>query len=207
MLKTVRLYGELADFIGYKQLDAVINSTADAIKFLICNFDGLEAHMADRYYKVIVNDEDIDKKELHNPIGKSDIHIVPIITGAGSNTGKILLGAVLIGASFLFPGAGMFGTSGLFGAGEAVAGGFLTGVGTFTSAIGASLVLQGVSNMLFPLPEPPEFEDSEDPRISFSFSGIQNVSRAGVTHPIVYGEVVTGSVLISAGVTTNDVAT
>lgn len=200
MLKTVRLYGELADFIGYKQLDAVINSTADAIKFLICNFDGLEAHMANRYYKVIVNDEDIDKKELHNPIGKSDIHIVPIITGAGSNTGKILLGAALIGLSFVsFGGAG--------GLGAAFSGGQVGFISQSLALVGGSLVLQGVSNMLFPLPEPPEFENSEDPRISFSFSGIQNVSRAGVTHPIVYGEVVTGSVLISAGVTTNDVAT
>jgi len=200
MLKTVRLYGELADFIGYKQLDAVINSTADAIKFLICNFDGLEAHMADRYYKVIVNDEDIDKKELHNPIGKSDIHIVPIITGAGSNTGKILLGAALIGLSFVSFG-------GAAGLGAAFSGGQVGFISQSLALVGGSLVLQGVSNMLFPLPEPPEFEDSEDPRISFSFSGIQNVSRAGVTHPIVYGEVVTGSVLISAGVTTNDVAT
>ena len=200
MLKTVRLYGELADFIGYKQLDAVINSTADAIKFLICNFDGLEAHMADRYYKVIVNDEDIDKKELHNPIGKSDIHIVPIITGAGSNTGRILLGAALIGLSFVSFG-------GAAGLGAAFSGGQVGFISQSLALVGGSLVLQGVSNMLFPLPEPPEFEDSEDPRISFSFSGIQNVSRAGVTHPIVYGEVVTGSVLISAGVTTNDVAT
>ena len=62
MLKTVKLYGELADFIGYKQLDAVINSTADAIKFLICNFDGLEAHMANRYYKVIVMTKILIKK-------------------------------------------------------------------------------------------------------------------------------------------------
>tara|TARA_R100000278_G_scaffold86038_1_gene65714 strand:- start:1209 stop:1811 length:603 start_codon:yes stop_codon:yes gene_type:complete len=200
MLKTVKLYGELADFIGYKQLDAVINSTADAIKFLICNFDGLEAHMANRYYKVIVNDEDIDKKELHNPIGKSDIHIVPIITGAGSNTGKILLGAALIGLSFVSFG-------GAAGLGAAFSGGQVGFISQSLALVGGSLVLQGVSNMLFPLPEPPEFEDSEDPRISFSFSGIQNVSRAGVTHPIVYGEVVTGSVLISAGVTTNDVAT
>ena len=200
MLETVKLYGELADFIGYKQLDAVINSTADAIKFLICNFDGLEAHMANRYYKVIVNDEDIDKKELHNPIGKSDIHIVPIITGAGSNTGKILLGAALIGLSFVSFG-------GAAGLGAAFSGGQVGFISQSLALVGGSLVLQGVSNMLFPLPEPPEFEDSEDPRISFSFSGIQNVSRAGVTHPIVYGEVVTGSVLISAGVTTNDVAT
>ena len=33
MLRKVKLYGELADFVGHKELDAVINSTADAINF------------------------------------------------------------------------------------------------------------------------------------------------------------------------------
>ena len=56
MLRKVKLYGELADFVGHKELDAVINSTADAVKFLVSNFPQLEGYMNDRYYKVIVND-------------------------------------------------------------------------------------------------------------------------------------------------------
>ena len=52
----------------------------------------------------------LDEEEIHHPIGQEDIHIVPVISGAGRGTGRILLGAALIGASFLFPGAGMFGT-------------------------------------------------------------------------------------------------
>ena len=203
MLRKVKLYGELADFVGHKELDAVINSTADAIRFLTSNFQGLEAHMNQRYYKILVDDYEIGEEDIQNPIGQSDINIVPVIIGAGGSTGKILLGAALIGASFMFPGAGMFGTKSIFGA--KAAGGFLTGVGTLTSAVGASLVLQGVSNMLFPLPELPDFSNEEDPRISFSFSGVQNTSRAGTSHPIAYGEIVTGSVVISAGIDTNQV--
>ena len=204
MLNKVKLYGELADFVGYKELDAVINSTADAMRFLVSNFPKLEAHMANRNYQVLVDDYEVGKDDIQNPIGKSDIHIVPVITGAGGNTGKFLLGAVLIGASFMFPGAGLFGAKSLFGA--KAAGGFLTGVGTLTSSIGASLVLQGVSEMLFPVPPIPEFQNESDPRISFSFSGVQNTSRAGTTHPIVYGEIITGSVVISAGIDTNQVS-
>jgi len=80
----------------------------------------------------------------------------------------------------------------------------MAGIGTALSAVGASLVLNGVSEMLFPstIPDMPE----DDPRISFSFSGIQNTSRAGTAHPIVYGEIVTGSVVISAGIDTNQVS-
>ena len=64
MLKKVKLYGELADFVGHKELDAVINSTADAIKFLVTNFPQLEGHMNDRHYQVIVNDYDIGELSL-----------------------------------------------------------------------------------------------------------------------------------------------
>ena len=204
MLRKVKLYGELADFVGHKELEAVINSTADAIKFLITNFDGLEAHMADRHYKVLVDKSEIGEDEIQYPIGKSSVSIVPVITGAGGNTGKFLLGAVLIGTSFLFPGAGMFGKAGAELTGGVVTG-FGAGVGNFVSAIGASLVLQGVSNMLFPLPDISDFANEEDPRISFSFSGVQYTSRAGTSHPIAYGEIVTGSVVISAGIDTNQV--
>jgi predicted phage tail protein len=75
----------------------------------------------------------------------------------------------------------------------------------FVGNIGIGLTLMGVSEILFPLPKPPQFQNEEDPRISFSFSGVQNTSRAGTTIPLVYGEIVTGSVVISAGIDTNDV--
>ena len=37
---------------------------------------------------MLVDDYDIDETELHNPIGQSDINIVPVITGAGGGVGK-----------------------------------------------------------------------------------------------------------------------
>ena len=198
MLRKVKLYGELADFVGHKELDAVINCTADAVSFLINNFPKLEAHMADRYYQVLIDDYGIDETEIHNPIGQSDISIVPVITGAGGNFGKILLGAALIGLSF---------SGEIFAKPFTLGGGFAAaGAGAKAAfGIGAALVLSGVSDMLFPVPDIPDFSNEEDPRISFSFSGVQNTSRAGTSHPIAYGEIVTGSVVISAGIDTNQV--
>ena len=204
MLRKVKLYGKLADFVGHKELEAVINSTADAIRFLTSNFQGLEAHMNQRYYKVLVDDYEIGEKDVQNPIGQSDISIVPVIVGAGGNVGKILLGATLIGAAFMSGGV----TGAAFFKGAAVEGSFAA-AGYLTKAaitIGGALVLQGVSDMLFPLPEPQNFSNEEDPRISFSFSGVQNTSRAVTSHPIAYGEIVTGSVVISAGIDTNQVS-
>ena len=71
--------------------------------------------------------------------------------------------------------------------------------------IGASLVLSGVSGMLFPVPKMPEFSSEQDPRLSFSFSGTQQTGRAGTPVPLVYGEIVTGSVVISGAVDTQQV--
>ena len=198
MLRKVKLYGELADFIGHKELDAVINSTADAIRFLVSNFPSLEAHMADRYYKVLVDDYEIGEEDIHNPIGQSDISIVPVIAGAGGGLGRTLLGVAMVGLAFAMPGANFSGLG--FSAAKGFSG-FQAAIGN----IGIALTLQGVSQMLFPLPQPQDFSNEEDPRISFSFSGVQNTSRAGTSHPIAYGEIVTGSVVISAGIDTNQV--
>ena len=44
-----------------------------------------------------------------------------------------------------------------------------------------------------------------DPQESYSFSGIQNTSRQGLPVPLVYGETIVGSVVISAGIDTDDI--
>ena len=209
MLTKLKLYGDLGKFIGYKEFEINANTPAKAVSFLINNFPQAEAYMNHRYYSVLVNDVEIDETELHDLSGTQEIKFVPVISGAGSGFGKFLLGATLIGASFLFPGAGAFGTTSFLGSSAGVVGistsGALaaTAIGTGLSYIGASLVLQGVSEMLFPLPEPPDLEG--DPRVSFSFSGLQNTSRAGTPVPICYGEILTGSVVISGDITTDEV--
>ena len=206
-MRNIIFHGELAEFIGHKSLEAKVSTVAETMRFLICNFPKVEAYMAQRYYKIIISKSEIEESELHYPMGSSDINIVPVISGAGGNFGKIFLGAALIGASFLFPGAGLFGTygPGMTPAVIAGKGAFATTVGTALSAVGAVMVLSGVSDMLFPLPQEPDFSSEGDPRISFNFSGTQNTSRAGTPVPIVYGEIFTGSVVISAAIDTEQV--
>ena len=80
-----------------------------------------------------------------------------------------------------------------------------SGITKAVVAIGGALVLSGVSDLLFPLPKDNGFDSEEDPKLSFNFSGLQNTSRAGTPIPIVYGEIMTGSVVISAAIDTNQV--
>ena len=211
MLRKLKLYGELATFVGHKEFEIQVHNLPQAISFLVNNFPQVEKYMNPKHYLVKVGNYEITENEIHDPIGQQDIHIIPVISGAGGDTfNTILLGAALIGASFFFPGAGLFGTvstSGQIAAGTTLTG-FTAGgtvgtlIGTGISAIGAGLVLQGVGNMLYPTQDP-SFEDN--PQISFNFSGTQNTARAGTPVPIVYGEIFTGSVVISGDVDTEAV--
>ena len=194
MLRKVKLYGELAKFVGHKEFEVKVETVGKAISFLLHNFPGIETHMSPKYYQVKVGNYDINEKEIHHPVGQQDIHFIPVISGAGRGFGRILLGAALIGLSFA-TGAGVFGSALAKNLGAI----------SFAKNIGFALVLGGVSDLLFPLPEPQKFNSEEDPQLSFSFSGVQNTSRAGTPVPIVYGEIFTGSVVISAAIDTNQV--
>jgi predicted phage tail protein len=204
MLRKIRVYGRLAKFLGQRVFEADVASAAEAVRFLVVNFPQLEKHMADQNYRVSVGRYDLTAEELHNPAGQQEIKVVPVLAGAGGATGKILAGIGLIALSFLLPGAGAFGTFSIFGQ-AATAGGILTGIGTAASIVGASLILGGVAQLLTPTPkinQPGTPQDNNDPRKSYSFSGIQNTSRQGTPVPIVYGETLVGSVTISAGIDT-----
>ncbi len=205
MLRKIKLYGELANFIGHKEFEVKVESLSHAVSFLINNFEGVEKYMSPKHYQVKVGNYAVDESELCHPIGQEDIHFIPVIAGAGRGVGKVLLGAALIAGAFMFSpmSLGSFTAKGIAaGATPFAKIGFLAKASLY---VGTSLVISGVSDMLFPLPKFEGFESEEDPRLSFNFNGIQQTSRAGTPVPIVYGEIFTGSVVISASVDTEQV--
>ena len=206
MLRKLKLYGELAKFVGHKEFEIQVDSLAKAVSFLVNNFPQVEKFMNPQYYQVKVGNYAVNEEEIHHPIGQEDIHFIPVIAGAGGGTGKILLGAALIGLAFATGGASLtFAQVPLANAGALTGVAFSSGIAKAAVYLGGALVLSGVSEMLFPLPKPQEFKSEQDPQLSFSFSGTQNTSRAGTPVPIVYGEIVTGSVVISGAIDTQQV--
>lgn len=196
MLRRIKLYGKLAKFIGKRVLHADVASAAEAVRFLLANWPELEAHMADQHYRITVGEEDQGLEELHYPVGQETIKIIPVLAGAGG-VGKILAGVALVALAIFAPFAGVPLIAGMT-------------VGSLALGIGTSLVLGGVAQLISPVPQIPTSLDSsnnpQDPRKTFSFSGIQNTSRQGIPVPIVYGETIVGSVVISAGIDTVQVA-
>ncbi len=193
--RQIKVYGELADFLGFTVFDAVVADAAEAIRCLIANFPKLEAHMGPKYYKVIVDDVALEPKELFYPTN-SAIKIVPVVGGEGGRgLSSVLVGAAMIGLSFATFGAGA-----VFGGGGWAA---TTWGSKALFTIGAGLALGGISQMLTPVPKTPE----EDPDNSFAFSSPVNVSRAGVVVPLLYGKRLIGSSVISAGIDVAEVPT
>jgi len=212
MLREIRVYGELALFMGVRSFMAEARDAAEAMRYLLVNFAGLESHMAQHDYRVLVGTHNIGEEELTHPVGKNIIRIIPVVAGAGGGVGKIIAGVAIIAASLLFAPAAFLAT----------ATGFTLGASAVTAGvgIGLSLALGGVSQLLTPVPRiappsmsngaasyaPSTMRESElDPQKSYSFTGIQNTSTQGTPVPIAYGEIIVGSVVISANVSTYEV--
>jgi predicted phage tail protein len=200
MLRTIKVYGPMATFLKRRVFKADVANPAEAVRFLIANFPALERHMADQYYKVHVSDRALElgsaPDELHLPIGQQEtISIIPVMAGAGT-TGRIIAGVLLVAVAIAFP---LIGAT----AAQVAAGMTISAVSANIALVGASLIIGGVAELLTPIPKIGDAED--DPRKSYSFSGVQNVSRQGVPVPIVYGEMIVGSIVISAGISTDKV--
>ena len=84
MLREIRVYGQLARFLGRRKFMAAVDSAAEAVRFLVANFPAVEAHMSQpgRHYRVMVGEHGIDAAELHGPAGNNAISIIPVIGGA-----------------------------------------------------------------------------------------------------------------------------
>tara|TARA_R100000388_G_scaffold12715_2_gene10461 strand:- start:109 stop:714 length:606 start_codon:yes stop_codon:yes gene_type:complete len=188
-LKKIKVYGKLRQFLGKPYFMAAVKSPQQAMSFLIANFEGVQKHMNDQIYKVKMGGRVITEEYL-SMTGQGDIQIIPVATGSlPAVIGLIGIGAgaaVTAGTTFL--GASFFATT--------VIGGALTAVGT-------SMLIGGVTDLLSPQNPVPDTSSVSDidPSIrgSYSFSGIQNVSSSGVPIPIIYGLVFSGSIIISSG--------
>jgi predicted phage tail protein len=131
-----------------------------------------------------------------------EVDLFPVIEGAGWGWLEALLGIVLIIAGvFLGPGISALGITGL---------GILSaGVAAVVTALGVSLLLGGVAQLLFGPSNPAKAASGEkaDHLPSYLFSGQTNTMRQGGPVPILYGKMIVGSQMASAALTNASYAT
>mgnify|MGYP003119700145 CR=1 FL=1 len=192
-LRKLTVYGRLRQFLGQSHFEVAVNNPRQAFAFLIANFPEVENHMTNQLYKVKMGNLEITE-DLLEVRGDGDIKIIPIAVGA---KGIVLGGLLTAGGAAATAAGGFFATA----IGGVVASGL--------TAIGTSMLIDGVTSIIAPTPKVPNFNASDslsdnDPNVqaNFGFNSITNTSRAGVPVPIIYGEVFTGSVVISSGIDT-----
>lgn len=199
MMRSIVLHGALKEEFGASfPLD--VASPAEAIRALCIMVKGFKEHLREGAYAIVRGkiDEGLSLKEDGLKIGlgqATELHIVPIAHGGSwfSEHFSFILGITLLAATFI-PGLAP-----IMGVGLGVGG--LT-VGSVTVAIGASLALHGVAQMLAPAPQTSDAIATIDQRQSFLFGGLSNVSAQGGPVPLVIGKMRVGSVEVSVGVKT-----
>lgn len=180
-LKTIRLYGKLGAKFGRVHQLAVANA-AEAVRALCVLLPGFESHLAHAPggYTVFYGKENISPDQLKHPSGSDDIRIAPV--PAGAKSGGIF--AVVIGAVLIVAGA--------MTANPAII------------AAGVGMAMGGAMMMLSPQPPGSASADSSANNPSYAFNGAVNTEAQGNPVPLLYGEMIVGSAVISGGVYAED---
>lgn len=180
-LTTVKLGGFLGKKYG-KTFKLGVRNPVEAVALLAANFKTFRKDFIKYNYRVMVNEEIIGQDQITEPSKGKCIRIIPVLAGSG-NAAKIVVGAVLIMvAPYLSP--------------------LVTGA---VAGMGWSLVIGGVIGLMFGQNKT-EGSDSEDSqKSSYLFGGTLNTTGRGNPVPILYGEGMVGSQVISAGISTEPI--
>jgi len=223
-MQRVRLLGELGERYGTEHTYYNLRTPADAIRLLCINMPELQeelvtAHERGVGYRLLQADQDMGYSDLRLPLGQNDLVLVPVIAGSGRGVGQVFAGIALVAASFFVLPAVLGGAvfSGALGYGTATA--IIAG----TQALGASLILGGVAQLLSPQPQVPSLGNQRfgsgtnastrgpqsltrgaDGQQSYAYTGAANTVGVGQTIPVAYGKVLIGSQLLSANVEVTD---
>ncbi|EGH9944257.1 tail assembly protein [Salmonella enterica] len=181
------LYGDLQRF--GKRISLSISTAAEGIQALAIQLPGFRQRLSGGWYQVRIAGSDVVPDtltaRLHEPLPAGAVmHIVPRLAGAKSGWAGVLLGAALIGASFI-PGLNALAATVLFSS-------------------GASMALGGVAQMLAPQAKSSAMHSADNGRQNTYFSSLENMVAQGNPVPLAYGEVMTGSRRISQEITTRD---
>lgn len=198
-MATIKLYGNLKRF--GTAIDLAVEDTAEAIRALCCQLVGFRQALQQGYYKVrigkhLVTTASLEKDMLYKLNDNAVVHLTPVIKGAKSGgIFSAVLGVALIGLAFWNPlGWAAVGGTGL-----------LAGAAQMPLMLGAAMLLGGISQMLAPQPKMGSVGTEQEKKQSTSFSNLGNLSAQGRPVPLAYGEILTGSLIISQGIETYNV--
>ena len=185
-METVVVSGSLVRITGRREhpICTELGSSLRSLMGYFRQFPGFEKHMSESAsrgmrYAVFVGKHNIGEDDLDKPAGRDVIRIVPVLAGSKrAGLLQTIVGVVLIALSPFTNGA--------------------------TLAPGIALAAGGAIQMLSPQAKGLGTQDSPNNRPSYSFNGPVNTSVQGNPVPLLYGRMIVGSAVISAGIYSED---
>lgn len=206
---TIKLQGNLKRFGSEFKINA--DKIKEGMSALLTQLAGFRNTIQKGQFHVIVGEKDLTNESIFPNFDEqltedTTLTIIPAIKGAKGRMGilSVVVGVVLVAASWYAGGAA--GWAYLGAAGYAGA--------TATFMAGAALIASGVASMLTPTPKMGDFKLGEtkgntsgkgkevEKKSSTSFSSTANMVAQGRPVPLAYGEIMTGSLVISKGTRT-----
>lgn len=190
MLKKIKLYGILAKKFG-KQFKLDVANTREAIRALSIQLPGFEkfmlhAHEQGLAFAVFQDKQNICENELDMSTDATVIKIVPRVMGAGGDgVFSMILGAVLIAASFL-PVVGQVLAPALLGA-------------------GIGMLVGGVAQMLMPMVNNQQDQNQDGNKANHGFGGAVTTVAQGNPVAVLRGRREIGGFIVSAGQYAEDI--
>lgn len=199
MLRNIYLHGRLGKkFAKLYQFECA--TPAEAFRALIHLVPGFREEIQKGEYRVRAvrkgKSRDFDENMLTLEIDDADIHVTPVLAGRKNRGGlKAIIGIIIFVIAVVVTG----GLAGLFApmAGGAIG---LTAWG-MVAMFGVALALSGIAMMMAPTPK----LNSSKKEDSFLFNGAENTFEQGGPVPLVYGQHLVGSTIVSAGIATEDI--
>jgi len=177
MKKTkIILYGKLVKLLGQKVFYAKLNNVGQVFSFLQANYPQLEDIFLKTNYYIKVGNRYVDQKNINYPLSDQTLRLVPVAEGA-------ILGIVIPWV-------------------------IKTAVPVAAKVFATNIITKAASNILAPKPKSPSEQQQQqtaaqkDKSISGAFNGITNTVNSGTAIPLIYGETVVGSIVVSSSVDT-----
>ncbi|HCC5979294.1 tail assembly protein [Citrobacter werkmanii] len=189
-MTTIKLSGSLAKIFG-RAHQRLISTPREVFRALSVTVPGFEKYLNTSKargltYAVMVGKRNISESDLDFPNAGQEIRIVPVIMGSKrSGLLQTIFGAVLVAVSIWMPGVSIAASNMMF-------------------AVGASMTIGGVAQMLSPQPGGLSSKQDADNKASYAFGGVTNTTAQGNPVPLCYGKRRIGGAIISAGIYVED---
>lgn len=191
IMTQIHLGGALGKIFG-KTHNRAVKTTSEAIRALCCTINDFERYLNNSKargvtYAVFRGKKNLGEDDLGFPVSGEVIRIVPIIIGSKqAGIFQTILGAALIAVAFVASFTPFAAAS------------------PFLYAMGASMALGGVIQMLSPQAGGLSVKQDADNKASYAFGGVTNTTAQGNPVSLFYGKRRIGGAVISAGIYAED---